>query len=98
MATIVSIPEMYTDRIEEIGVVRRIYFHARIVFDDGSMSWEYFGTDPAEVLPTTADPVNEHPYIQLPDDIDDLPNNYQTADLLYSLATTIAYRKNAWVE
>jgi hypothetical protein len=94
-----GIQELYTDGITIQGVVRRIYYHALYVFWDFDTQtehkeWHYFGTKAAHKPPTTADPVFEHNYIQIPDDIQYLPAQMGD-DYLYELAKLIApYREN----
>jgi hypothetical protein len=68
--------EFWPDQIVDTGVVRRVYFHALLQFDDGSKEWHYFGTNPASVPPTgiyADEPVVTHTYVQFPDAFDDLP-------------------------
>jgi len=67
-----SIQEMYTDKIESVGTVKRIYFYCLVVNIDGTKEWHYFGIDPTEKLPTTGDPINEYTYVQFPQGLDDL--------------------------
>ena len=81
-----SIPEMWTDQIQELGVVRRVYFHA-LHCDDvtGECAWHYFGTDPDKAPPTTDDPVHEYDYVQFPAAFDDLGTEMQP--MLFNLAS-----------
>jgi hypothetical protein len=68
-----SIPEMYTDQIQTVGVVTRVFFWLRQCDDiTQACEWHYFGTDPLEHPPTTADPVNEYAYVQFPTAFDEL--------------------------
>ena len=64
--------EFYTDRIETVGIVKRIYFWFLIEFGIDDREWHYFGTSPIDKPPTTTDPLFEHDYIQFPNDLDAL--------------------------
>lgn len=84
------VQEMCTEKIEIVGVVRRVYYHALYVFWDQdtqteSKEWHYFGTTAAQKPPTTADPVFEHPRVQIPDDLHYLPPVIGDS-MLYELA------------
>lgn len=70
--TVRRIEQMWTDKIEEVGVTKRIFFHCLIVFDDDTKQWHYFGTTQAEAPPTTTDPVFEYEYVMFPRDLDEL--------------------------
>ena len=68
-----SIPELYTDQIVDVGVVKRVYFYLRHCDDStGACAWHYFGTDPEDFPPWSDDPVNEYAYVQFPTAFDDL--------------------------
>lgn len=73
----------YTDSIEAVGTVRRVYVRALVVFWDDVTSvetreWHYFGSTlaqyPLTVYPDflRGYPVFEHPYISFPQDFDQL--------------------------
>lgn len=85
------IHELYTDRIEDSGISKRIYFHCRIEIE-GVNEWHYFGTTQAEKPPTTADPVNEYGYVQFPRDLDDL-DKHEAEDLLYQMGRMAGFRR-----
>lgn len=86
-----DIPEYYTEKIEDVGVVKRVFFHLRAVVD-GVSTWHYFGVDPAEHPPTTDDPVVEHIYIQFPNDLDNLPRE-ESETALYELGMLVAIKE-----
>ena len=68
--------EFWPDQIVDTGVVRRVYFHACLQFDDGHKEWHFYGTDPDSVTlvgPNADEPIFEHAYVQFPDAFDDLP-------------------------
>ena len=79
-----SIRQLYHDQIETLGAVKRIFFHFQT---EKEREWHYFGTDPVEVPPTEAGTVFEYPVVQLPQDLDDLPQEFQ--GLLKDLGLTI---------
>ena len=79
-----AIEQMWTDGIEQAGVVRRVNYHCLVVFPDGSKQWHYFGSTPTEKPPTTDDPISEHAYVQFPQAFDDLPGD-EGSDAIYSL-------------
>lgn len=87
-----TILEFYYDKIETVGVVKRMFFYMLVLFEDNTKAWYYFGTDPVDKPPTTGDPINERPYIQLPQDLDDL-HGFEANDILYSAARLIAIRR-----
>ena len=85
------IHELYADKIDEVGISKRIYFYCRIEID-GINEWHYFGTDPAEKPPFTADPVNEYGHVQFPRDLDDL-DKQEADDFLYEMAQLTGFRR-----
>ena len=87
-----SIPEFYTDQIEAVGQVKRIYFYCRILFDDGHSEWHYFGTLSSTHPPFTNDPVYEHIYVQFPQGLDDL-NTWEAEDILYSAGRISGFKR-----
>jgi hypothetical protein len=90
----VGIPERWTDQIEEVGTVRRIYF--RILVDyDNTRTWHYFGTTQVEKPPHgDYDAVEEHPYIQLPQDLQHLPKHEADREL-YNLGLECGLNKES---
>lgn len=85
------IHELYTDKIEDSGISKRIYFHLRMEID-GVNEWHYFGTTAAEKPPTTADPVNEYGYVQFPRDLDDL-DKWEADPFLYKMGRMAGFRR-----
>lgn len=85
------IHEMWTDKIEEQGISKQMFFHCLIEID-GAKEWHYFGTDPAEKPPTSADPVNEYGYVMFPRDLDDLDKR-EADDLLYQMGQMAGLRR-----
>ena len=85
------IHELYTDKIDEAGVSKRMYFYCRIEID-GVNEWHYYGTDPVEKPPFTEDPVNEYGYVQFPRDLDDL-DKCEANTLLYQMAQMAGLRR-----
>lgn len=88
LKSIGGIPEMWTDKIEQVGTVRRVFFHALVdIYDDETgetrREWHYFGTTPAQKPPTSADPVFQHTYVSFPQDFDQL--GQEANDAYYSL-------------
>lgn len=86
-----TVPELYYEKVESVGTVKRIYFHFRAVVD-GVSTWHYYGVDPADKPPMTADPVVEHQYVQFPRDLDDLPQD-EADEALYDLALMVARKE-----
>lgn len=62
-----SIRQLFTDQVETIGSVKRFSFRIQLY----DLNWHYFGSTEAE-YPVTEGVVTEHPYVQFPQDIDDL--------------------------
>lgn len=85
------IHELYTDKIEDSGISKRMFFYCRIEIN-GVNEWHYFGTDPADKPPFTADPVNEYGYVQFPRDLDDLDKR-EADDLLYEIGRMAGFRR-----
>jgi len=85
------IHEMWTDEIDEVGGVKRIYFHCLIEID-GVKEWHYFGTDPAEKPPTQVYPVNEYGYVQFPQGLDDL-DKWEANGFLYDMGRMAGLRR-----
>lgn len=88
MATITSIPELWTDQIEEAGVSKRVHFHMRVQFDDGTQAWYYFGTPVPSPAPSI--PCVSQPSVLFPAEFLNLPT---ASDTLYSLALEVAVNK-----
>jgi hypothetical protein len=87
VATVVraSIPEMYTGGIQSVGSVKRVRFHFRYCDDvTQACEWHYFGVDPDDSPPMTADPVNEYTYVQFPTAFDDL--GQESVSTMFDLA------------
>ena len=84
--TIIAIPQLYTDGIGEIGVVRDVSLHMEIVFDDGSKEWHYYGTVPPVPPPTGT--VVAHPSVRFPSDFLNLQTGVNA--ILYDLGLTVA--------
>jgi len=92
-----SVPMIFTDGVESIGGVKRIFLHL-IFCDNEGCEWQYFGTDPQDKPPPAGWdqwPIVENLYIQLPNDLDDLPKE-EGDRLLYDMARLIAGRKSGW--
>jgi hypothetical protein len=90
--TISHVEGMFTDQIESVGNVKRMYFQALVVFDDGSKEWHYFGTTLADVPARTTDPAFEHAYVQFPQGLDDLDAD-KAEDFLYELGILSGFRR-----
>ena len=96
MTKIESIQELYTDKITIVGIVRRIHYHLlAVLWDDVQLirfkQWHYFGTTPAEKPPTSSDPIFQHDYVQIPNDVSFLASNGN--DQLYQLGLEIGLVK-----
>lgn len=87
-----GVQEHYPDKIETVGIVKRIFFHCLIYYMDGSKEWHYFGTTASEKPPTSTDPVFEHIYVQLPQDLDDLSGE-EAEEFLYNAGRLIGFKK-----
>ena len=79
-----NIPESYTVGYQKLGVVVRINYYALYELDSGAREWHYFGCTAEDYPPRTGDPVFEHTYIQLPDDMHSLEGS-EFDDLVYQL-------------
>lgn len=93
--TVSRVPEFYTDRVEEVGQVKRIYFFCRVELDGDVQEWHYFGVDSTvrpPPLPFNALPVFEHAYVQFPQGLDDLTVD-EAADLLYDMGKFSGFRR-----
>ncbi len=80
--TVQSIPELYTDGIDDLGVVREVRWHARFVFEgeDPAGEWHYFGTGAGPEHPNAI----EHAATHFPAAFDLLTE--ADASLLYDMA------------
>ena len=90
-----GVPELYTDRIEEVGAVKRVYFFCRVELEGGVQEWHYFGVDPVvrpPPLPFDALPIFEHAYVQFPQGLDDLTGQ-EANDLLYGMGRMSGFRR-----
>jgi len=89
MAQIVSIPEMYTGEMLDLGTVYEIGMHFRAVLDDETEAWFYFGTDPQTIPPppNTTTTIIERPAVRFPSDFYNLP---ESSDLIRDLAFEVA--------
>lgn len=85
------IHELYTDKIDDEGISKRINFHCRIEID-GVNEWHYYGTKAVDKPPRTADPVNEYGYVQFPRDLDDLDRR-EAEDFLYQMGMMTGFRR-----
>lgn len=96
MARIIRIHALFTDRIEAVGGVRRIYFHSFVTMDDHTERWLYFGTDPTDPgrEPTTADPIYEYNYIQFPQAMDDV--GVEGSAALFQIGMIAGYRREGY--
>lgn len=83
-----GIRHLFFDQVEDFGTVRRIYFHLQ--FEQGR-DWHYFGSDPVAIPPNEAGTISEYPSVDLPQDMDDLPSEYDY--LLQQLALQIGLVK-----
>lgn len=97
MALVLSgISEFYTDSLVAVGAVRRANMHMLLDFVEDttgaqSRRWYYFGTTTVEKPPTTADPVTSIPYVQFPQDLDDLGVAGQP--MLFEIAKVIGLKR-----
>ncbi len=80
--TVQSVPEFYTDSIEDLGAVREVSWHARFVFEgeDPAGEWHYYGTTPGPEHPSAV----QHPVTHFPAAFDLL--DAADSHLLYDLA------------
>lgn len=80
---------MFTDHVESVGTVRRVFYYALYVFGNydtltgdrlpgEEYEWHYFGTTPALKPPPfrLEAPVIQNVYISFPQDFDLLPLNW----------------------
>lgn len=89
-----NIQELWTDGISVVGVVRRVYYHALFVFRDGHKEWHYFGTDPVEKPPTSEDEIFEHTYVQIPNEMDNIPQN-EADEIFYDLGVLVGRNRES---
>lgn len=90
-----SIPEFYTDEIDEQGGTKRIRFFCRLVRDTGEHEWHYFGVDPLvrpPPPPFDAFPVFEHGLIRFPQGLDDLTGP-EADEVLMGMAKISGFRR-----
>lgn len=90
-----SIPEFYTDVIDEQGTTKRVRFFCRVELLDGSQAWHYFGVDPADRPPPPpfdALPVFEYGLVQFPQSLDDLTGQ-EANDFLYEIGRVAGFRR-----
>lgn len=89
----ITVESIWTDRLEDAGINYRAYFVVRIVKEDGSREWHYFGTTEAQfprvsLEPNRTDlqtlPFFEHTYVSFPSAFNDLPNEERAN--IYSIA------------
>lgn len=86
MATIQSVPELYTDEIVDLGsAAREIKFHMRVIEIGGDPAgvWHYYGTEVPQEYPNAV----QHPAVHFPLDFFNLPSG---AGLLFDLAFDVA--------
>ncbi len=90
--------ELFTDHIDAVGTVRRVFFHALYEFgqydsvtgnrlDTPIFEWHYYGTDPTAVPPPNykSATIVTQPYVSFPVDFDALPNDIANNNY-YSMA------------
>ena len=82
-----NIESLFTEGIEDSGVVVRVRFRVLVRYDDMSRQWHYFGVTEAERPPERDYPVTEYGYVQFPGAFSDLPNEQGTYDqMIYQIA------------
>ena len=89
---------VWTDHIQEVGNVTRVYLFVGIGPRNGR-DWHYFGVDP-EVRPppeATYNAIYEHTYVQFPGAFDDLSTE-ESAELLYNLGSTAGLNREGLSE
>lgn len=92
---VISIPEFYTDSIDEVGVTKRVRFFCRVELDGGVQEWHYFGVDPAVRPPKPPNeglPVFEHALVQFPQGLDDLTGD-EANELLFDMGRISGFRR-----
>lgn len=96
MPRIIRIHALFTDEVEAIGNVRRVYYHSFVEMDDNTKRWLYFGTDPTDpgMEPTTDDPVYEYTYVQFPQAFDDVGVEGEAA--LFQIGMISGYRREGY--
>ena len=77
-----AIPELWTDQMTAQGTTRKVYFHMKVRFDDGTEVWHYYGTVAPEGIGAV-----QHPEVAFPSDMLNLPS---ASDILYTLALEVA--------
>ncbi|MHA2254238.1 MAG: hypothetical protein ACXAD7_28075 [Candidatus Kariarchaeaceae archaeon] len=83
---------VFTDHIEDTGVVHRIYFYVGIG-TPGNRDWYYFGVDSVANPPpeATYNSITEYSYVQFPTDFDSLDGEHYSE--LYMLALNAGLNK-----
>jgi hypothetical protein len=88
-AEIQSIPEMYTDKIEDLGAgAREVHWWMRVIFVGGDPAgeWHFYGTDPATVDPVKYADAVRPPATHFPANFENMTD---PAGLFYDLARDV---------